>query len=53
MDVDEQVVNNAMATYDIDGAGSLELTEFLTFLRYYIVPSDFTFNYILWVIVCL
>jgi hypothetical protein len=33
VDVDNKVVNAAMATYDLDGEGALELNEFLQFLR--------------------
>lgn len=33
VDVDDKVVNQAMATYDLDGEGSLEMNEFLQFLR--------------------
>lgn len=33
VEVDEKVVNNAMITYDLDGQGSLEMAEFLQFLR--------------------
>lgn len=33
VDVDDKVVSIAMATYDLDGEGALEMNEFLQFLR--------------------